>query len=75
MRPPEHYDTETEQLFTVMFDSLYVLNEDVDDWVKVDWDTVAEDELEAEHYAWIYAKLKRNIQDALDNDPLTGLFK
>ena len=75
MNPPEYYDTETEQLFTVMFDALYTLNEEVDEWEPVKWDIINEDEVQAEHYAWVYAKLKRKVKDTVDNDPFTGLFK
>ena len=74
MNPPEFYCTKYETTFTVIFDKLYELNEEVDEWVQVDWDIIGEDDEKNDHYAWVYGKLKREISDAIKNDPFTKLF-
>ena len=74
MQPPEYYCKVTEQLFTVMFDKLFVLDEDIDDWVAVNWDEIAEDELKNDHYSWVQSKLKKDIEDMIKSDPAYQLF-
>ena len=58
----------------MIFDKLYELNEEVDEWVQVDWDIIGEDDEKNDHYAWVYGKLKREISDTIKNDPFTKLF-
>ena len=74
MNPPEFYCTKYETTFTVMFDKLYELNEEVDEWEPVDWDIIGEDDEMNDHYAWVYGKLKRDIKESIDKDPFSKLF-
>ncbi|WNL51014.1 hypothetical protein SCREM2_gp95 [Synechococcus phage S-CREM2] len=74
MQPPEFYCTKYEELFTILFDKLYVLNEEEDEWEPVDWDIIAEDEDMNDHYAWVFGKLKKDIQKAIEDDPSYQLF-
>lgn len=74
MQPPEYYCKLTEKLFTVMFDKLFVLDEQIDEWVAVNWDEVVEDPLLNDHYAWVFGKLKKDIEDMIKADPTYQLF-
>lgn len=74
MQPPEYYCKVTEQLFTVMFDKLFVLDEQIDEWVAVNWDEVSEDEIKNDHYSWVQSKLKKEIEDMIKADPTYQLF-
>lgn len=64
------YDT----LFTIIFDELYELNEVEDEWERVDWDIVSEDEEMNDHYSWVFSKLKTMIEKTIREDPMTALF-
>ena len=63
-----------DELFTVIGDMLYTLNEEEDEWEPVDWDIIAEDEDMNDHYSWVFSKLKKDIAKAVAEDPINALF-
>ena len=64
MQPPEYYCDKHNLLFTVMFDKLYAMNEQTDDdFSVVEWDSLSEED--SDHYAWVFGKLKSDIEKAI----------
>ena len=74
MNPEEYFCPETETTFTVLFDNLYELNVEEDEWEPVDWDIIAEDEIMNDHYSWVFSKLKADQEKAIKEDPFNQLF-
>ena len=74
MMPIEYQCDVYDELFTVIGDKLYTLNEEEDEWEPVDWDIVGEDEEMNDHYAWVFGKIKRDIAKAIESDPINHLF-
>lgn len=73
MQPPEYYCNKHNLLFTVMFDKLFAMNEETDDdFSVVDWDSLSDED--NDHYAWVFGKLKSDIEKAIKDDPSYQLF-
>ena len=74
MTPIEYQCDVYDELFTIIGDTLYTLNEEEDEWEPVDWDIIEEDEEMNDHYSWVFSKLKSDTAKAIADDPINALF-